>query len=95
MLFNYKLEKYYILGNKKIKKSKLEPFDELALDFLSDISKQIFNSGKLKRYPDLISFAFWCRKRNLIKKKIYLIKIILKKILVLFIMFHHQMFLSL
>ena len=69
MLSNYKLEKYYILGNKKIKKSILEPFDELALDFLSDISKQIFNSGKLKRYPDLISFAFWCRNRNLIKKK--------------------------
>lgn len=46
----------------------LKIFDKQIINFLGDISYELFKiKNDLKKFPDLISFAFWCRKNNLIK----------------------------
>lgn len=51
--------------NFKIGPSKI--FDKTIIDFLDDLSKTILINKKNFSYADLITFAFWCRKANLIK----------------------------
>lgn len=41
------------------------PFEENRISFLNEISKEILKNKKINKYPDLISFGFWCRSRNL------------------------------
>ena len=43
----------------------LEPFSKSIIDYLSLISKEIFNNKSAKKYSDLLSFAFFCREANL------------------------------
>jgi hypothetical protein len=43
--------------------------NELIIEFLNQISNSIFNEKKSKTFPDLVSFAFWCRQSNIIKIK--------------------------
>jgi len=42
-------------------------FDSSVISLLSDFSSNIMNSQRAKAFPDLISFAFWCRKSNIEK----------------------------
>ena len=42
-------------------------FDEKIIEFLDSLSKEILNNKKNFSYPDLITFAFWCRRSNLVK----------------------------
>ena len=44
-------------------------FDNSIVLLLNEISKIILNSEKCKKFPDLISFGFWCRATNI--KKIF------------------------
>jgi len=62
----------YLAGNKNIKKIISEPFSDLSLEFLDELSKNIFKLKLVKKYKDLVTFAFWCRRKNLeeIKKDI-------------------------
>lgn len=48
-----------------------EIFNFLTIDFLDTLSKKILKDKSAKKYSDLISLAFWIRKKNiiLIKKK--------------------------
>ena len=50
-------------------------FDDLVIEFLSSISREILNDKYLKIFPDLYSYAFWSRKSNLIKIKKITIKL--------------------
>lgn len=45
----------------------LQPFDERVLDFLNELSKSLIQ--KWKSYPDIITFAFWCRRTSLMREK--------------------------
>jgi len=46
----------------------LKIFDKQVIDFLDNVSYELFKiKDDLKKFPDLISFAFWCRKNNIIK----------------------------
>ena len=58
-----------LAGTKQIEKSVLEPFSEEACDFLAELSSELRNHPKAKQYPDVRTFAFWCRKANLSKLK--------------------------
>lgn len=58
-----------LLGNKSIKIVHIKIFDKTILNFISDISKNIFKDRNLRNYPDIVSFAFWTRKNNLLKLK--------------------------
>ena len=40
-------------------------FSECALNYLDGLSKVIFKDQRSKQYPDVLTFAFYCRKSNL------------------------------
>lgn len=44
-------------------------FDKLTCDFLNQLSKNILNSEKARKFTDLISFAFWIRNKNILRIK--------------------------
>jgi hypothetical protein len=53
-----------------IKNSKpFEIFSDVALNFLDDLSKSLFANSAAQKLPDVISFAFWCRKANMQRLK--------------------------
>ena len=45
------------------------PFEPILCEFLHDISNLLINSVESKSYPDIMTFAFWCRKSNINKIK--------------------------
>jgi hypothetical protein len=45
------------------------PFEPILCEFLQDISTELINNFESKRYPDIMTFAFWCRKANINKIK--------------------------
>ena len=59
----------FLAGNKNIKKKIFKIFDDEICDFLETLSNEILKDSNALRYSDLIVFAFWIRKKNLIKKK--------------------------
>lgn len=40
-------------------------FSEQVLNFLGQLSKELMHEGQARRYPDVISYAFWIRKGNM------------------------------
>lgn len=52
-----------------IKTSPTPPFDNLAISFLNELSDKLMADREARRYPDIISFAFWCRRASLSQKK--------------------------
>ena len=45
------------------------PFGSLEINFLDSLSKDLISNKKARSFPDIIAFAFWCRKKNIIKIK--------------------------
>lgn len=55
-----------------LKQNALSVFDEKIIDFLETLSSVLFKDSEAKGYPDLITFAFWCRRASLSNaKKVY------------------------
>lgn len=46
-----------------------EPCSDLIVNFLSALSKSILSNRESKLYPDLVTFAFFCRRSSLMKIK--------------------------
>jgi hypothetical protein len=48
-----------------------EIFSEYSIHFLNNLSIELYKSPKIREYPDVATFAFFCRKANIlnIKKK--------------------------
>lgn len=44
--------------------SSLPPFDDRIIDYLDTVSKILLNNTLSKQYPDVVTFAFWCRKAS-------------------------------
>jgi len=44
-------------------------FDDRIITFLNSLSGDILKSGTAKKYSDAVTFAFWCRKANLLSLK--------------------------
>lgn len=53
----------------KIEYKPLKPFDENVIEFLNIVSRDLMKSPEAKQYPEVITFAFFCRKGNLLKIK--------------------------
>ncbi len=54
----------------KVFKSKiLKPFDNIAIDFISELSNKILKNNNLKEFPELVSMAFWMRKSHILSLK--------------------------
>lgn len=45
----------------------LQPFDDVILDFLDCLSKELLHDREAKKYPDVITFAFWIRRANVLR----------------------------
>ncbi len=45
------------------------PFNELICDFLNSLSAVLLADQSARVYPDVISFAYWCRKASIAKLK--------------------------
>ena len=45
------------------------PFGNLEINFLDNLSKKLMANNRARNFPDVISFAFWCRKKNIISLK--------------------------
>lgn len=56
--------------DRSISTSGLVPFSNLACDFLNELSQYLLSEPNLHQYPDVFTFAFWCRKSNISKLKI-------------------------
>jgi len=59
----------YLVGDEKISKFSTVPYEKNICNFLSEVSKNLFNNKAAISYPDVITFAFWCRKQNIEKYK--------------------------
>ena len=64
----------YLVGGKSISKKSVLPYDKNVCDFLSDLSDELNSTSESKKYPDIKTLAFWCRRQNInnLKKKISL-----------------------
>jgi len=77
-----------LVGSRKAEKKILKPFDEKVCNFLSDLSKELHLSKDSKKYPDIITLAFFCRKANLENLKRKFLKSLEQKRLGLGLIFH-------
>lgn len=59
----------FICGNENICNEPLKIFSDEAFAFLNELSSEIFSSKDAKAFPELASFAFWCRRANITKLK--------------------------
>lgn len=64
----------YIIGDNRLldhmkDMSALPAFDDGVLHYLDAVSKLLLSSKESKQFPDVITFAFWCRKASLLNKK--------------------------
>ena len=55
-----------ILGQLGISNKVSKIFDNLTVDFLNQISKEIFKNSNYLELQDLVTFAFWIRKKNIL-----------------------------
>jgi len=62
---NKKIHK--LAGNINIEKNINKIFDNNICEFLYELSDQILKNQDAKKYADLITFAFWIRKKNLFR----------------------------
>ena len=53
------------LGGKKVTVKPCTPFGNQEIDFLDSLSKILMSNNNARNFPDIISFAFWCRKKNI------------------------------
>ena len=47
----------------------LAPFSPLVTDLLNQVSEKLMAHALLREYPDVATFAFWCRKASISKMK--------------------------
>ena len=59
----------YLVGSEEIVCRPLPIFSDIAIKFLDDLSKELRNDTEARKFPDVMTFAFWCRKANIVKLK--------------------------
>lgn len=60
----------YLVGHDELLIRPLVPYHPVACDFLNDLSSELRSGKDSTLYPDIMAFAFWCRKANIEKNKI-------------------------
>lgn len=59
----------YLVGDEDFEIKPLAVYcDEVCL-FLDELSKMLRNDAEARLFPDIMTFAFWCRKANILKLK--------------------------
>lgn len=55
----------YLVGSREVSFTPMKVYSKIVCDFLENLSKCIMSKPVAKQYPDIITFAFWCRKSNI------------------------------
>lgn len=55
---------HFLVGGASIENTPLNPYDDAACDFLAALSGSLMKAPDVRAYPDVISFAYWCRRSN-------------------------------
>jgi len=75
ILMGKNIDKIKILFPKEINTDNLirippaEPFDNKCIEFLNALSFSLNKDPRIKKYPDVATFAFFCRKANILQLK--------------------------
>ena len=64
VILDKEIFEHTILGSKKLELKISKPLNNLALNFLSEFSKELRKFNKINLYPDLIYLVFWCGKNK-------------------------------
>jgi hypothetical protein len=59
----------FLVGDRNVEILPFPPYDDLLCDFLNDLSRELRSFKEISDYPDVMAFAFWCRKSNISKFK--------------------------
>lgn len=59
----------YLVGNSSVQVAPQVPYSELSCDFLNDLSSSLRSHKQIREFPDVMAFAFWCRKSNINRLK--------------------------
>lgn len=59
----------YLLGSEEVCSIPLAPYSEEAIAFLGRWAELLLASREVRAFPDVVTFAFWCRKANLLRLK--------------------------
>lgn len=59
----------YLLGSEDVCASPLPPYSEEAIAFLAKWSCLLLQRPEVRAFPDAATFAFWCRRSNLEKRR--------------------------
>ena len=59
----------YLLGGSKTIVSPMQPYNDLIIEFIDELSSTLRNDKTTRIYPDIMAFAFWCRKSNIYRLK--------------------------
>ena len=59
----------FLVGDRNVEILPFPPYDDLLCDFLNDLSRELRSFKEISDYPDVMAFAFWCRKSNISKLK--------------------------
>ena len=59
----------WLVGDKVPEYRVFEPYSDIVYSFLSDLSQTLLKDKSATQYPDIASFAYFCRKANILKKK--------------------------
>ena len=65
----FKDKLFILLGNKDYKNFPKQIFDKNVVNFLDELSKTILKNKNKILFPEIISFGFWCRKKNIVNLK--------------------------
>jgi len=55
---------HYLVGNHLTENTPTMPFGDEVCAFLNDLSRDLLSHKEIRDYPDVASFAYWCRKGN-------------------------------
>ncbi|MDR0350503.1 MAG: hypothetical protein LBH64_03005, partial [Coriobacteriales bacterium] len=58
-----------LAGSLSIENSPLLPWSEAAISFLGELSRALLKAARIRDYPDVASFAYWCRAARLTEMK--------------------------
>jgi hypothetical protein len=59
----------YLVGSEVIDNRPMSPFNDAAYDFAGLLSDTLLHDKISKKYPDIITLAFWARRANILKLK--------------------------
>lgn len=59
----------YLVGNEQLDIKPFPIYSDMAILLLDSLSRELRNDKEARKYPDILTFAFWCRKANITKLK--------------------------